>query len=387
MQNRAHILLLTSSYPTSGDDPRASAGLFVKDFAHELSKRMKVTVISQMTEGMDTGRTTQFDSGIGVVRFPWAGMGRPLSTLNFPKDLHLMFSVILGGIWASFRFSRKNKLDVVLALWAIPSGIWAIILKWLYGIPYVVWCLGSDIWDYGSNSISREAIRIILRQASVLFADGFQLGEDVQALSGKRCLFLPSSRRMDIDISAKTDIMPARKNYLFIGRYHPNKGPDILIEAIAKLDPLLRKQVHFHFFGGGPLEKTLKQKIQQEGLSDIITLKGYIEQKEAVAYLKACDALIIPSRVESIPVVLSDALQTGCPVLVSDVGDMGRLIREYGAGIVFPSNSPTQLAEAIEKGVSKVENFSEGRKRLLDVFDLSRSVERFVEITLRNISR
>jgi glycosyltransferase involved in cell wall biosynthesis len=298
-----------------------------------------------------------------------------------------MFSVILGGIWASFRFSRKNKLDVVLALWAIPSGIWAIILKWLHGIPYVVWCLGSDIWDYGSKSGSRDAIRIILRQASVLFADGFQLGEDVQALSGKRCLFLPSSRRMDIHISAKTDIMPARKNYLFIGRYHPNKGPDILIEAIAKLDPLLRKQVHFHFFGGGPLEKTLKQKIQQEGLSDIITLKGYIEEKEAVAYLKACDALIIPSRVESIPVVLSDALQTGCPVLVSDVGDMGRLIKEYGAGIVFPSNSPTQLAEAIEKGVSKVENFGEGRTKLLDVFDLSRSVERFVEITLRNISR
>jgi glycosyltransferase involved in cell wall biosynthesis len=226
----------------------------------------------------------------------------------------------------------------------------------------------------------RKGVRIILRQSSVLFADGFQLKADVQALCGKKCLFLPSSRRLDVYSSAKADIMPARQNYLFIGRYHPNKGPDILIEAIAKLNPLVRKEVCFHFFGGGPLKKHLRQKVEERGLSDVIRLRGYIEQKEAVAYLKACDALIIPSRIESIPVVLSDALQAGCPVLVSDVGDMGRLVREYGAGMVFPPNSPAKLAEAIETGFSKKENFSEGRKRLLEVFDLSRSVEEFVEM-------
>ena len=180
MKNRPHILLLTSSYPMSAYDPKAAAGLFVKDFAHELSKKMQVSVLSQMTEKASSGRATQFDSGIEVIRFPWIGMDRPLSTLRFPKDLHLIFSVISGGMWASLRLSRQKKIDVILALWAIPSGIWALLLKCLYGMPYVVWCLGSDIWDYGSKPIMRKGVRIILRQSSVLFADGFQLKADVQ---------------------------------------------------------------------------------------------------------------------------------------------------------------------------------------------------------------
>jgi len=387
MQNRAHIVLLTSSYPKSTNDAKASAGLFVKDFAHELSKKVKVTVISQMTEETDSGRATQVDSGIEVIRFPWAGMGRPLSTLCFPKDVHLIFSVLMGGIWTSLKFSRQNKVDVILALWAIPSGIWALLPKWLYGVPYVVWCLGSDIWDYGSRPFSKNAMRTILRQASALFADGFQIRDDVQALSGKECLFLSSSRRMNVHVATVPDVMPKRWNYLFIGRYHSNKGPDILIDAVAKLAPEIREQVHFYLFGGGPLERNLRQQIKKEGLSDAIKLGGYIEEKEAVGYFKACDALIIPSRVDSIPVVLSDALQTGCPVIVSDVGDTGRLVREYRAGIVFPPNYPAKLAQAIEKEISHPRDFSVGRKRLLEIFDLSKSVEHFIETTFRNISR
>lgn len=387
MQNRYHILLLTSSYPASTEDSRSSAGLFVKDFAHELSKKMKVTVITENTQKAGEGPPASLESGFRVIRFPWAGMDRPLSTLRFPKDLHLIFSVIFGGIWAASKFSRINQVDVALALWAIPSGVWALLLKWLHGIPFVVWCLGSDIWDYGRKPITNQMLCIILRQAMVLFADGYQLKDDVQSLSGKKCLFLPSSRRLPIDVSAKANIIPGKLNYLFIGRYHPNKGPDLLIEAIAKLDPSIKEKVHFHLFGGGHLEKRLRRMIDGENLSNVITMNGYIDQKDAVAYLKACDGLIIPSRVESIPVVLSDALQTGCPVLVSDVGDMGKLVRKYRAGIAFPPNSPTKLADAIEKGFANKEDYTEGRRRLFEIFDLSRSVESFVETTFRNFSR
>ena len=44
--------------------------------------------------------------------------------------------------------------------------------------------------------------------------------------------------------------------------------------------------------------------------------------------------LILPSRIESIPVILSDALQLDCNLIVTDVGDMGPLVRSYRAGMV-----------------------------------------------------
>ena len=385
MENRPHILLLTSSYPMSENDAKAAAGLFVKDFAHELSKKMNVSVITQMTVRQRLNRSTQFDSGIEVIRFSWAGVDRPLSTLRFSKDLHLILSVILKGIWTSLKIMRTKKIDVILALWAIPSGLWALVLKWTFKTPYVVWCLGSDIWDYGSKPIISKVLRLILNQSSVLFADGFQLKDDVQTLSRKKCLFLPSSRLMDVNTTAKADLMPDKKNYLFIGRYHYNKGPDILIEAIAKLDPVVRKQVYFHLFGGGPLEIHLRKMIKEYDLTGVICLKGYIEQKEAAAYLRGCDALVIPSRIESIPVILSDAMQLECPVLVSDVGDLGKIVRMYKAGIIFPSNSSDKLAKAIEKSFYEKDNYAEGRKEIIAMFDLSRTVETFTKTIYENI--
>jgi len=385
MKNRPHILLLTSSYPMYENDAKAAAGLFVKDFAHELSKKMNVSVITQMTVQQRMNGSTLFDSGIEVIRFSWSGVNRPLSTLRLPKDLPLILSVMLNGTWTSLKIMRTKKVDVILALWAIPSGLWALVLKWIYKTPYVVWCLGSDIWDYGSKPIISKVLRVILHQSCVLFADGFQLKDDVKILSGKKCLFLASSRLMKADPAVKAELVPDKKNYLFIGRYHYNKGPDILIEAIAKLEPSVKKQVYFHFFGGGPLESRLRKMIKAYDLTGVICLKGYIEQKEAAAYLKECDALVIPSRIESIPVILSDAMQLECPVLVSDVGDMGKIVRMYNAGIIFPSNSPAKLAKAIEKSFYEKENYTEGREKLVAMFDLPRTVETFMDRIYENV--
>ena len=125
--------------------------------------------------------------------------------------------------------------------------------------------------------------------------------------------------------------------------------------------------------------------IKTYDLTGVICLKGYIEQKEAAAYLKECDALVIPSRIESIPVILSDAMQLECPVLVSDVGDMGKIVRMYKAGIIFPSNSPVKLAKSLEKSFFEKENFTEGRKKLVAMFDLPKTVETFVDRVNENV--
>jgi len=125
--------------------------------------------------------------------------------------------------------------------------------------------------------------------------------------------------------------------------------------------------------------------IKKYDLTDVICLKSYIEQKEAAAYLRGCDALVIPSRIESIPVILSDAMQLECPVLVSDVGDLGKIVKMYKAGIIFPSNSPDKLAKAIEKSFYEKENYTEGRKKLIAMFDLSRTVETFMKTICENV--
>jgi len=47
--------------------------------------------------------------------------------------------------------------------------------------------------------------------------------------------------------------------------------------------------------------------------------------------------------------VISEALQIGRPVIATDVGDCGRLIREFGVGLVVPREDPAALARALHE--------------------------------------
>jgi glycosyltransferase involved in cell wall biosynthesis len=174
---------------------------------------------------------------------------------------------------------------------------------------------------------------------------------------------------------------PQKSHYLFIGRYHPNKGPDILLEAIRLIDRETLSKIQFHFFGTGPLEGDLKRSVSQYGLKDEVTIEGPVDEYTMTALLVKCHTLIIPSRVESIPVVLSDALQVGCDVIVSNVGDMGPLVRSYQAGIVVDELSPEAFKDAILSQLKrKKDEFQEGRRKLYALFDLKRSVDNFLKM-------
>ena len=347
----------------------------MRDFANNLAQKATVIVLTQRTSIHEQPSTNE--DGVLIIRFPWRGGDKPLSTIKFPKDILLIFSVIFQGLWALLKLKNKFKIDYALAFWAIPAGFWALCLKWFLNIPYSVWCLGSDIWDYKKNLVTRYILKLIFNQAHSVFADGYELKRDVELISGKICYFLPTSRCLPEHVSIHAEIRPDKNNYLFIGRYHPNKGPDILLEAITQLEPFIREKVHFHFFGGGLIKESLEEFIKSNFLDDVVTLNGYIDEQHAVAYLKACNALIIPSRIESIPVVLSDALQTNCPIIATDVGDMGILLRDYNAGIVVPPESPEEIAKAITSDVLEKRDYSLGRNKLLEVFKLTKTTDIF----------
>jgi glycosyltransferase involved in cell wall biosynthesis len=274
----------------------------------------------------------------------------------------------------------QKKVDLVLALWALPAGHWGREVQRRFGVPLAVWSLGSDIWIYGRLPLFKLWVRKILNQCTYCFADGFSLAEEVRALSGRSCSFLPTTRILPKGGLPKLPFDPHKIHYLFIGRYHKNKGPDVLLEAIHLIDLERLSKIQFHFFGAGPLERDLKRRVIQYGLKENVTIQGPVDQTMIAALLQQCHSLILPSRIESIPVILSDALQLDCNLIVTDVGDMGPLVRSYRAGMVVDKESPEKLKEAIldqwkrEKG-----EFREGRRKLYTLFDLKESVGNFLK--------
>ena len=189
--------------------------------------------------------------------------------------------------------------------------------------------------------------------------------------------FLPSSRNLGGITPAATPQRGSAPRLLFVGRYHHVKGVDVLLDAMS--DFVKRENQGFlTLYGGGPERDSLEATIRSGNMHDFVQIGGLADRQTVVDEITACDAVVIPSRMESIPVILSDALQLEKPVIVSDVGDMGTLLRKNLAGIVVPADNPQALSQAIsELASSPADRFLGEVSKLAKRFDIDETAGRF----------
>src|SRR5690606_15493109 len=123
------------------------------------------------------------------------------------------------------------------------------------GVDYSVWTLGSDIWTLGRIPFLRGHLHRVLAEARHCFSDGVRLAADTRAIAGREVEFLPSTR--NILGSVRGEVRPSPPwRLLFLGRWHPNKGIDLLLEALAGLnDDDWARVESMTICGGGPLDR------------------------------------------------------------------------------------------------------------------------------------
>lgn len=343
--NRPKILVVTTSFAHEVTG-REAAGSFVRDFVEKLADYADVVVIapSLSRQRLQLGRYV-------VSYFPVSKL--PLSTLN-PLDprnwLAILRALRLGKRAVAFEVEQQS-FGLVVALWVLPSGYWA--KSAAGGVPFVTWALGSDIWSLGRLPVIKAVLRRVLRAAKKNYADGIMLCEDVRKLGGDEVQFLPSSRLLPrVDRKLKRLIPPYR--LAFLGRWHPNKGPDILLDALFNLkDSDWAKIEEVRIAGGGPMECQVADKVAQlAGAGRPVFLEGYLNVEQAADFIGRADYLLIPSRVESIPVIFSDALQVGTPMIVTPVGDFPMLHGIGKFGIVAKECTSESFSDAISFAVS-----------------------------------
>lgn len=217
-------------------------------------------------------------------------------------------------------------------------------------------------------------IKSVIDQSDFLFADGYELCREVSLLGSRDCVFLPSCR----SISPPSEVKAAAKNrenfhFLFVGRYAKAKGIDTLLEAMGLYVRKGGKGL-LNVYGGGPLEKEVHRRTKNEDIKNQVKVHGYAAAEIYVSALADSDAVIVPSRMESIPVVLSDIMQMKKPVIVTDTGDMGTLLRKYPAGLIIPPENPEALCNAmLEMEGSSLQNFQAGIEELSGLFNIEHS--------------
>lgn len=370
------LVLVTTSFPDLEHQPMGdAAGSFVFNLAEELARYVQTSVLAPSYET----KVDQYD-GFDAHRFKVPSLPLSLLKASRPRDWMAIIQTIRAGSNALSSLMTKGPIDHVFALWALPSGYWARKLWIKKGVPYSSWALGSDIWSLQSVPIVRYILKTVLRDSRVRFADGVILGDDVERISGKSCKFLSSARRLDFR-NPKPLAEEPPYNLAFLGRWHPNKGPDILLKALNLLEPddwrLIRE---VRFCGGGPMEGEVVHGLKNlENQGRPVVMKGYLDRQEATDLYDWADFHIIPSRIESIPVVFSDALQGRCVIVSTPVGDLKSLIEDYNVGVAASDATPESLALALIRALrTSPADYREGFVKIKALFDVKQSAERLL---------
>ena len=363
------LVLITTSFPIKGDGSEA-AGSFVSDLAEELGKHQELRVVAPGKECVKQ----RWSEGVEVFRF--AAPQQPLSTLK-PwrlKDLLITRRVLASGEAATRAAAFAGPVAHILALWALPSGHWARKVSREARVPYSVWTLGSDIWTLGSIPILKHYLALVLKRATYCYSDGYQLATDTAAIGQRKVDFLPSTRKINTTRITELKSSPPYR-LLFIGRWHANKGIDILLEALLKLsDDDWEKIELVQICGGGPLEKHVEESVSSLSSGGLpIQLRGYVDQPTAEQLLQLTDYVLIPSRIESIPVVFSDAIKSACPVIVTPVGDFPRIFEDDPkCGLISKSTGSADFRCVISEALNQSPaEFKGGLAQVSKRFDLT----------------
>lgn len=361
------FVMVTTSYPMAGDG-REAAGSFVADLAEEIARSMPVRVVAPGTESRVEGSDT-----LRIYRY--RAPAKPLSTLKPWNlgDLASLLSVHSGGSEAVETAVAAGPVARLLALWALPSGQWARRAACRHGIPYSIWTLGSDVWSLGKIPVVRNLLAKVLAQADTCYSDGLQLAEDTRRIGGREVAFLPSTRRIDLDRQVPVRSSPPYR-LLFLGRWHSNKGIDLLLQALELLAENDWARIEsVSICGGGPMQEEVFREVERlQRAGRPVTRRGYLNKAEAEAAIASADYLLIPSRIESIPVVFSDAMKLACPVISMPVGDLPALIDGYDVGWVAKSVSAHAYAIAITEALAEVPATRTGSlQRCAETFDLA----------------
>ena len=172
-----------------------------------------------------------------------------------------------------------------------------------------------------------------------------------------------------------------------LGRLHPAKGYDVLIEALA----ILRRAgftppVPFELTiaGEGAKRDMLLAAADEAGIENL-AFPGYAENPRD--FLATLHLYLQPSRREGFCIAAHEAMQAGLPVIVSATGELPFTVREGETGRIVPPENAQELAVALQDMLSRPERLAEmgkaGRQLVLERF----SAERFRENGRAIVSR
>ena len=194
---------------------------------------------------------------------------------------------------------------------------------------------------------------LTIRGADLVLAVSSDLADNARRLGARDVRVAPAlapplapATRSRAEVREELGLDEGRPLLVAVGRLHPQKGYDVLFDAVGRWERAerLRPAPLVAIAGDGPLEAELAERVRAERLP--VLLLG--RRSDVADLLGAADLCVLPSRWEGSPFTAQEALRAGTPLISTRAGGIPELVGS-GAELV-----PVGDAAALADGVVRV---------------------------------
>lgn len=262
-------------------------------------------------------------------------LGKALQTTIDSFDLLHLHSVFLWPTWAAARAAESAVIPYVVT----PRG--ALVRSLVRGKSR--WIKTAWIKLIERNTLENAAAIHVTSEIEAL-----ELGHFVRNLPQTAVIpnAIDEMKPLNAAVALSPRVQEALQNgpyILFMGRVSWEKGLDRLIPAMAHL-PEMRLVIAGRDDTG--YREKLGTMARRLNLAERIVYIGQIDGEDKRCLLERAVLLVMPSYSENFGNAVLEALQAGCPVVVTPEVGLAPIVRSSGAGLVT-AGEPVELAEAI----------------------------------------
>ena len=248
---------------------------------------------------------------------------------------------------------RRHRIDLAHSheFSMAVYGAWA---SWLAGVRHVITMHGSRYYaaHLRRRLAMRAAIAVSGRTVAVSHPLAGHISTDLRVrrsridtiLNGVRAI-----RRVGSRLREELQLGDDERLIVSVGNLYPVKGHQHLIEAVGML-AASHPHVHLAISGRGDMAEALMARARTLGLSERVHLLGL--RSDVPAVLGAADVFVLPSLSEGLPLALLEAMFAACPIVASDVGDVGVALAHGDAGILVQPGNAAALARELDRLLS-----------------------------------
>lgn len=228
-------------------------------------------------------------------------------------------------------------------------------------VPVICSLQDEDVWVDVMKPSARESVWKLMSEKSTKVSSFISVS-DYYAKEMKGWMDIPDSKLKSVHIGVDPDdytykpVGEKKRNIGYVSRMCHGNGLDILVDAFI----LLKQKEEFQdvslvLTGGSTGDdrkylSDIRHKLKEAGLAGQVEFHEEFEEQGLREYLEKVAVVSVPVRKgEAFGIYLLECMASGVPVVQPSLGAFPEIVNLTGGGIIYESNTPESLSEALEK--------------------------------------